>query len=411
MRTLAWAPLLATVALFAFAFSFGRYDASDVSLALAMTASTVVGSLVAARRPGNPIGWLFAATGLCWSVFLAATTSGEIAAALGARELATAAAWVLHIWIVTFALLPLALVLFPNGALPSPRWRGPLGIFAASIAAGFISSTNAIDPGGGIAPVTTTLPFVADIFGDNVGNAARESLQLLSMVGLLGSYVAAAWALGQRLRHAIGIERLQLKWIAYASALLSVAIAMLSLLWLIVDRVDPLSGERVFPIRLFLGIPFDVAFVSVPIAGAVAILRYRLYDIDLVINRTVVYGATTVTLGAIFAAAQLVLQTALRQFTTGNDIAVAASTLLIAALFVPVRRRVQDAVDRRFYRSKYDAARTIAAFSVRLRSEIDLDSLETELVAAATGTMHPRRTWIWLRNTGVIRNAFGTTAE
>jgi hypothetical protein len=143
---------------------------------------------------------------------------------------------------------------------------------------------------------------------------------------------------------------------------------------------------------------FPLAWSLIPIAIAIAVLRYRLYDIDLVINRALVYGATSVTLAAIFAGAQLALQTALRPLTTGNDLAVAGSTLLIAGLFVPVRARMRDVVDRRFYRRKYDAARTLETFSERLRQEIDLAEITRELTVVVGATMQPRAVSVWLRD-------------
>jgi hypothetical protein len=229
----------------------------------------------------------------------------------------------------------------------------------------------------GVAEVATPnpIPFALAIPVDYTGRI----LVSVVLVGPAAMLCAAAFV--SRFWDSRGVERQQLKWVAYA-AVVAVSVFVLS---------PPSSGRR--PIE----IAKQLAILIVPLAAGLAILRYRLYDIDLLIKKTLVYGSLTAVLGFAYVVSILVFQGALRDFTGGSDIAVAGSTLLVVALFQPIRTRVQDLVDRHFYRARYDAARTIDAFSVRLRADMDLDSVRTDLIGVVHETIHPAHASLWLR--------------
>jgi hypothetical protein len=258
------------------------------------------------------------------------------------------------------------LLVFPDGRLPSPRWR-----WAAWLA------------GAGVAVMT--LGMAASTLGDPVRIALSEEepgglpgLVLdVSVIAAAASFLAALVSLAQRWRRARGNEREQLKWVAFAAGLALVANIVL--------QIFQLPG---------LGL---VGVMLVPVGAAVAILRYRLYDIDRIISRTLGYGLLTALLGLVYVAGVFVFGRLLNPGGKPSGLAVAASTLAVAALFQPARRRVQAAVDRRFNRARYDAARTVAAFSARLRDQIDLDTLSTELLAVVDQTMEPTQVSFWLR--------------
>jgi hypothetical protein len=194
-----------------------------------------------------------------------------------------------------------------------------------------------------------------------------------------------------RMRRARGDERLQIKWLAYGALPIGAIFVLQPLIQpVVISNFGSEAGGWLFTLQ-------HIAFLSVPIAIGIAILRYRLYDIDHLINRTLVYGATTIGIGAAFFGGIVALQGALSPFTSGSDLAVAASTLVAFALFQPIRRRIQDAVDRQFDRSRYDAARTLEAFAERLRDEVDIGPLRTDLLDAVGQTMGPVYASLWLR--------------
>jgi len=211
---------------------------------------------------------------------------------------------------------------------------------------------------------------------------------LLTMAPLLS--VAAALSLFVRLHRAIGVERQQIKWFAYAAAATVIGIILAYIIPGVIDA--PLWFERA-------GFALNIAFIpAIPIAIGIAILRYRLYDIDLLINRTLVYGTLTATLVLVYLGCVVSLQYAFRALTgQESQLAIVASTLAIAALFQPLRRRIQGFIDRRFYRRKYDAARVLAAFNARLRDEVDLDALGSDLIGVVEDTMQPAHVSLWMR--------------
>jgi peptidoglycan/LPS O-acetylase OafA/YrhL len=270
-------------------------------------------------------------------------------------------------------------LLFPTGRLPSPRWR-PVAVTAAL-------AITAVTVLGGVQP-TLKLQNEEFFVPNPVGlagapNPEEGALGTVLLAVLVVCMVASVASVVLRFRRSRGVERQQLKWFTYAAGLMLVVnVATFTVL------PDGAAGD----------VLFGLALAVVPIAAGVAILRYRLYDIDRLINRTLVYAALTAVLGAVYAAVVLVL--GLLFGGVGGALpswAVAAATLAVAALFQPARRRIQDLVDRRFNRRRYDAAKTVAAFSARLRDEIDLDTLSAELVAGVDQTVEPTTVSLWLR--------------
>jgi hypothetical protein len=344
--------------------------------------NAAVGSVVAARRPENPIGWLLSASGLLVAVALLAgqyaiyTLVARPGVLPGGRAVLWLSGWPFDAGLL---LVPLVLLLFPDGRLPSPRWR-PVVRFAVAVYVIALVG-RALAPG----------PINPDEFGplDNpLGVEAAAGLapvvQSVVTVLMLAVMLASAVAVLVRLRRARGIERQQLKWFAYAATLLAVAVSVAVVL-------PSLGGNMVDTVTIV------AALAALPVAIGIAVLRYRLYEIDRLINRTLVYGLLTALLGAVYAAGVFVLGDLLDPAAGDSELAVAASTLAVAALFQPLRRRVQALVDRRFNRARYDAARTVERFSTRLRDQVDLDTLSAELVAVVDHTMQPERVSLWLR--------------
>lgn len=364
-------------------------DTSRPLIAVAATfAMVTVGALVASRQPSNPIGWIFCALGLG---FIVGGVSSEYAVralvnAPGSLPLGVEIAW-LSSWVQfpTTMLVILLLLLFPSGHPPSPRWSGVVWLTWAVIAVSALSyalrsGPLQVGPTGSVLPVDN--PYALESIGPLI-DAIRELVSAAS-IALAG---AAILSMVLRFRRARGEERQQLKWFAYASASIPVVIVSnVALRALPEDLRAPLQTAV-----------FSAAMALFPVVVGVAILRYRLYDIDLLINRTLVYAAVTAVLAATYFGAVILIQTALRPFTAGSELAVAASTLLVVALFQPLRSRIQALVDRRFYRSRYDAARTLDAFSARLRNEVELDAVRADLLGAVGDTVRPVHASVWLR--------------
>jgi hypothetical protein len=348
-----------------------------------------VGALVASRRPGNAIGWIFCAVGLALAVASAASGyagyglygNGD---ALPAPELA---AW-LSVWlniVVLFVAPCLLFLLFPDGRPPSPRWRPVIWLVALTGCGIFL--TLAFSPGELDQYTYPGLPNPLGIGGDlgdvlatieNIGNGILPIAVLVTISSMI-----------VRFRRSSGRERLQLKWVAYTAALTA---ASFLVSFMLPEPVPQTLQDAVF----FLGV---AAFAAIPVAAGVAILRHRLYDIDVLINRTLVYGSLTLSLAAVYVGAVVSLQRLFRALTgQESQLAVVASTLMIAALFGPLRRRVQGFIDRRFYRRKYDAAKTLEAFSTRLRDETDLETLNRDLVGVVSETVQPAHARLWLRD-------------
>jgi hypothetical protein len=351
-----------------------------------------VGVLIATRRPENKIGWIFCAVGFALAV--ASTASGYADYGLygkgGALPAPELAAW-MSVWLyisLLFVAPCLLFLLFPDGRPPSRRWR-PVGWLVAAIGGG-IFLTLAFSPGE---LDEYTYPGLANPLG--LGGGVGAFLTALENAGygygiLPIAVLASIASMIIRFYGASGRERLQLKWVVY-TAVLTAASFLVS--FMLPDPVPQGIRDAVFL--------FGVAtFAAIPIAAGIAIMRYRLYEIDLLINRTLVYGALTAALVAVYFGGVTATQALFRTLTGHEEqpqLAIVISTLVIAALFMPLRRRIQGFIDRRFYGKKYDARKTLEAFSAQLRDETDLNALSEDLVGVVRETMQPAHVSLWLR--------------
>jgi hypothetical protein len=342
-------------------------------------AFVTVGAVVISRRPGNVIGWL------CWGIGLTqilAGFGGSSAQSVLADDPDLGPGWVVLYelgelcWELSWALLAVLLLLFPTGRLPSRRWR-PVAWAAGAVLvlAAFSGPFLPGPPAPRLPPNPIAIPPLAGVLRLAYGAAGFV---------LAGVILAALVSLVVRFRRATGSERQQLKWFAYGTALLFLL---------------PVAGLVGASLAGPAGNLIAAGIVSaLPVAIGIAVLRYRLYDIDRLINRTLVYGLLTALLAGIYTGVVLVLGQVFGG--VGKDPpswAVAGATLAVAALFQPARRRIQQVVDRRFNRRKYNATKTVEAFSLRLRDEVDLDMLSAELLAIANQTMQPTTASLWLR--------------
>jgi hypothetical protein len=350
-------------------------------IAVLAAANTVVGALIAARRPEHPIGWLLLASGLLIGTaqFAGQYAYYTLVTRPGSLPFGQAMLWLAG-WpnSAGFGLVVFLLLLFPTGRLLSPGWR-PVARFATAV---YVANVV----GYAFAPGPQAFGPLANPLGIEAFAGAVAAVLQAVAVGLgLVSLVAAVASLVLRLRRAQGVERLQLKWFCYAAALFPIVVGLAIVFpRLGSDRVD--------------GLIVTLPLLALPVSIGIAVLRYRLYDIDRLINRTLVYALLTATLALTYAAVVLVLGQLFGE-AGGNppSWAVAGATLAVAALFQPLRRRIQQAVDRRFNRRRYDAARTVEAFSTRLRDEVDLDMLSVELLAVVDQTVQPTQASLWLR--------------
>jgi len=347
------------------------------AIVLVTVSAAAVGALVASRRPRHPVGWLLLGVGLGLVVSLlvqAYVDYGLLArpgSLQGARYLAGFAYSTVPIWLSCAGFV---LLLTPTGRLPSPRWRWWARLAAAAPVVTVLGSVVQPDP---LAP---------DYYGNPLAVPALARVLVVpavaGVVAVMVSLLVGALSLVVRFRRAQGVERLQLRWLAYAAALAA------GLLLVALFAGFLLAKDEVVFVSLALGVAL------LPLATGAAILQYRLFDLDRIISRTLAYGLLTVLLGLGYAAVVLGLG---RLLGRDSSLAVAAATLAVAALFQPLRRRVQAAVDRRFNRRRYDAARIIEAFAARLRDQVDLDALHGELLAVVDQTMQPTRASFWLR--------------
>jgi hypothetical protein len=380
---LAWiAPLLTLAAEVAF-YLVADYpdkgsEGAEVFFFLTFLTYSVVGALIASRRPRNPVGWLFCVVGLYFA-------SSEALYAY-ARDPSEPPGFVAAAWIHSCTSDPAAVavvllaLLFPTGHFLSRRWRlAGMGAVAASTV---WAAALAFDPGP-LRPVDT----ITNPFGIDEAGALLDPIADFGPLVLLGIIVLAVAGAIARFRRAQSRERQQLKWLALAAAYLVAALLATMILLLVVDT-DEGAWDLVSALLICSGI------ASLPVAAAIAILRERLYDIDIVINRALVYGALTATLGGAYLGSVLLIG-----LTVGRSgFAVAASTLAVAALFRPARARIQAAVDHRFFRRRYDASRTLDAFSACLRDQVDLDALGTDLRGVVHETVQPAHVSLWLRS-------------
>jgi hypothetical protein len=355
-------------------------SSSNLTSAVAAVSAATVGALLASRRPHHKVGWLLVALGL--SIVASGFTFSYTRYGLVARPGALPAAGYLAGFangavFINLSLTGFVLLLTPTGTLPSPRWRWWARVQVAALVVAFL--TSALAP----MPLYPEYPEI----GNPLGVAALEDGPLtaafpVGAVLILAGLMAGAGSLLSRFRRARGLERLQLRWLAVGAALAAVAL-LVALTALVVE------GDSVI-----LQAAVGMCVALLPLATGAAILRYRLYDLDRIISRTLAYGLLTVLLGLGYAAVVLGLGRLLPQ---GSSLAVAAATLVVAAVFQPARRRIQQTVDRRFNRRRHDAGQTIAAFSARLRDQVDLDTLTAELLTVVDQTMQPTQASLWLR--------------
>ena len=348
---------------------------------LAVVSSATVGAVVAARRPAHPVGWLL--LGIALSLTATAANAQYFIYGLLVRPGALPAARyaVLYQPATVFTALTLigfVLLLTPTGALPSPRWRWPARVLAATPAVLVLVVTLA---GGPVDPRYQALGGPFDLRGlDGVLRAANRTALAVTVVGL----VAGAVSLVGRFRHARGVERLQLRWVALAAVLGGLgAVGVLFSL-----AVGGTGAEALFTLAV------GCWRVVPPVATGAAVLRYRLYDLDRIFSRTLGYGLLTLLLGGGYALVVLGLGQLLGR---DSPLVVAGATLAVAALFGPARRHIQAAVDRRFNRRRHNTAERIAAFGDRLHQQIDLDSVTVELLAVVDQTMQHTQVSLWLR--------------
>ena len=351
----------------------------SVTLPVLALAFSVVGAIIASRQPRNAIGWIFCSIGLVVSLSSLTGDYAEYWLARGSApgNLAETAAW-FSSWswsLLVYVPTSFLLLLFPDGRLPSPRWR-PVAWCAALGLIGFLAG-YVLTPG----PLED-FPQIVNPYG--VDSPILEAVAVAGAILASASMVASAVSLIVRMRRAGRTERQQIKWLAYGGAVVVGAVFVGGVIAVWIGEV----GITVISLGL----------LGVPISTGVAIARYSLYDIDLIINRTLVYGSLTVLLASAYVGGVVGLQALFRALSgQESTLAIVASTLAIAALFGPLRRRVQAFVDRRFYRRKYDATHTLAAFNARLRDETDLNTLRNDMVGVATRTMQPAHVSLWLR--------------
>ncbi len=350
---------------------------SDLSVVLYLAGIALfggIGALLIARVPGNAVGLLMlaVATSLTAAIVIGSYASAGITHDPPWPGTALARALGDALWIVpiVIAIIGIPLV-FPDGRLPSPRYRWIVRLTVAYLVIWIIEAVYHFGPDE---PASD---------GDAVASVLA-ALEIFILIATLISFLAAIVAVWQRFRRGSSVERQQVKWLV---AVVVVGAVVFPASFVI---KDPVVANILSIIGIF-------AFFGLPAVIGMAILRYRLYEIDRIISRTVGYGIVTALLGAVLVASILLLQAALQRFTGGQTVAVAASTLVVFALFQPLRRRVQTAVDRRFDRARYDAERTAEAFAGRLRAETDMSAVTSDLAATTKATVAPRSLSIWLR--------------
>jgi hypothetical protein len=357
----------------------------DLLLWIPFLAFPIVGALIASKRPTNAIGWICLVAGLFWMlIFLWGSIPSSVSAPVMIDALTE---W---LWVPPVGLLGIYLILlFPDGKLPSRKWR-PLAWFSGAV---MVLASVALTLSPGPLPDHPGVRNPLGLEGYPMLAQVLPGVIALLPICILASAVSLIW----RYRHSGGEVRQQIKWVVFAASFVGVMYLSAVVIGFFTPDASLGSGD----VSLLGDILLDAVLLSyagVPIAVGFAVLKYRLYDIDVVINRTLVYGSLTATLAALYFGGIVVLQ---RVFVTltgqQSTLAVVASTLFIAALFNPLRRRIQSFIDRRFYRKKYDAARTLEAFSVKLREETDLEALNDDLVGVVRETMQPAHVSLWLR--------------
>jgi hypothetical protein len=382
MRAAAWSALGLYVAFTATAVALVVLKGAGAGAlgALGFAGFAAVGAMIALRQPGNAVGWLLLAT----AVDFAGIQAGEAyvdGASNPAREwVAWCTSWAANLWFsLAIVILPL---LFPYGRLPSRRWRPVLWLGIADLVLGSVAS--ALKPGPLELQMTSG---IVNPLGVESGLPATL-IDVDIVIGGIAVLLTGA-SVVVRFRRARGVERQQLKWFALIGVLAAVCLSVAVVVGSVTDvpRFRPIAVAGWLSGLALLGI-------GLPAATGIAIFRHRLYDVDVVIRRTLVYGALTATLGVSYLLLVLVAGLAVGR----SNLAIAVSTLAVAALFRPLRARIQGVVDRRFYRRRYDAARTLEQFGARLRDELDLEALAADVRAVVSDTVQPSHVSLWLRS-------------
>jgi hypothetical protein len=368
---------------------------SDLLVLVPFLAFPIVGALVASKRPENPLGWIYLVSGLFWMAFALGEASNayERATTGSVTSSVKLDALIQGIWVPPVGLLGIYMILlFPDGRLPSRRWR-PFAWFAGAVMV--------------LIPVVFVL--VPGPLEGHPGARNPFGLEQYPWLPIVAGFVvlllpicilASAVSLVLRYRRSGGEVREQIKWLAFAASFVGV-VFFGSLITQLLFAPDSLTTNETPPLWVSLeqNITF-LGYAGIPVSVGFAILKYRLYDIDVIINRALVYGSLTVMLALVYFGGVTLTQSVFQTLTSQGklpQLAIVASTLMIAALFNPLRRRIQSFIDRRFYRSKYDAAKTLEAFSSKLRDETDLDSVNAELLTVVRDTMQPEHVSLWLR--------------
>jgi len=391
---LAWSLCAFSTTLAIPAVALGFSEGSDLVIVFSVAALglvfAVTGALIASRLPRNPIGWIFCTAAVLFE--FSGFSDAYVAYGSQVSGLLPGRVWVgwTSQWLTNAlspALIILCFLLFPTGRLPSARWR-PL-VWVVAVVAAVYAASVALAPG-----MLVDYP-IENPVGIESARALRTLADVAIQVLVIPLMLLSVVSLFLRLRLSSGVERQQLKWFAYAAALLATDLVVVNVVFALFQG----DIEREVSELLFFVI-FITILSGMPVAIGVAILKYRLYEIDLLINRTLVYGSLTAMLAATYFGGVTVTQAIVRALTSQEQqpqLVVVVSTLVIAALFNPLRRRIQAFIDRRFYRRKYDARKTLEAFSAKLRDETDLDALNDELVSVVRETMQPAHVSLWLR--------------
>jgi hypothetical protein len=360
---------------------------------------STVGAVIAFRSlPANPIGWLFCVVGFLFAAdhFAGAYAAYTMLPAPLSLPAGEALAWIYSwIWIPTFGLVAYLVLVFPDGRLPASGWRWFAWISLFLAVTGVVAV--AVSPG----PINVGLGAIHNPLGIEGLPHVYELVEVL----LLTLIFVASTSLLERLRHARGVERQQIKWVAYATAL-GASGAILT--FTVSDAINAQWLGWAGVVLLMAGV------LGVPVSMGVAIMRYGLYHIDLLINRTLVYGSLTAMLAALYFGGVTAAQAILRTLTGQEQqpqLVVVVSTLVIAALFNPMRKRIQGFIDRRFYRRKYDARKTLEAFGAQLKEETNLDRLREDLVGVVRETMQPTHVSLWLRPDSGPQESEGKQAD
>jgi hypothetical protein len=389
-----------------------RLTLIDLLVGVPVLVFPIVGVLIASKRPRNPIGWIFLANGLLFVLYglinylsmYGLARPGSVPFPVG---LAALTQW---LWVPTVGLLPIFMVLlFPDGRLPSKSWR-PLAWLS-----GIVIVSESIAEGLAPGPLSDMQALTNEVVGEVRNPFGIEGQTWLTnaanglLVLLLVCILMSASSLVLRFRRSSGETRQQIKWITFAASVIGLVFVSLMVISLIELYFAPEgwgSADTAPPGVELLFYTMLLSFAGVPVAVGFAVLKYRLYDIDVIINRALVYGPLTVSLALVYFGGVTATQTLFR-YLTGQEqqpqLAVVVSTLAIAALFNPLRRRIQSFIDRRFYRKKYDTRKTLEAYSSKLRDETDIEALNEDLVGVVKDTMQPAHVSVWLRTDTVPR--------